>query len=158
MKNLAGQRTLRILDYIQQYQREHGYAPTIREMCTACNIPSTSTVNIYLNQLVKQGILERSPKSPRALHVVVGTSDERDSLYRQYADLSDRYVAVTDDLKLLKEALMPLVKLWAGKLSGQGDDDVFAVRLAYTGTEQAKVEAVVSYAQIRRVMALVGED
>lgn len=50
-------RTL-ILEYIKNYIREHGYAPSIREICKGTGISSTSTVQGYLQSLFDGGILE----------------------------------------------------------------------------------------------------
>ena len=40
-----------ILNFIVEYQKNNGYPPTIREMCKALNISSTSTVSYYLDML-----------------------------------------------------------------------------------------------------------
>jgi repressor LexA len=43
-----------IIDYI----KEHGYAPTIREIGEAVNLKSTSSVHTHMSKLFIEGVLE----------------------------------------------------------------------------------------------------
>ena len=52
-----------------------GYPPSVREICTAVNIKSTSTVHGYLNKLEKLGYIRRDPTKPRAIEVLDGNSN-----------------------------------------------------------------------------------
>ena len=65
---LSGKR-LEILDFIDRTQRERGYPPSVREICDAVNLTSTSTVHAHLGTLQKQGFLLRDPSKPRAIEV-----------------------------------------------------------------------------------------
>lgn len=65
---LTGKR-LEILDFIDRTQRERGYPPSVREICEAVNLTSTSTVHAHLSTLQKQGFLRRDPTKPRAIEV-----------------------------------------------------------------------------------------
>ena len=47
-----------------------GYPPTVREICAALNIKSTSTAHKDIESLVRQGYLVKDPSKPRALMVV----------------------------------------------------------------------------------------
>ncbi|MCL1849219.1 MAG: MarR family transcriptional regulator [Clostridiales bacterium] len=63
-----------ILAVISAHIRERGYAPSVREICEATGIPSTSTVHAHLRRLEEAGFLRRDPSKPRAmvlLHVPV---------------------------------------------------------------------------------------
>jgi repressor LexA len=64
-----GERHQRILDFIQDYQRKHKHPPSIREIGESCDISSTSVVNYYLDQLEKNGHIERDRKISRGLRV-----------------------------------------------------------------------------------------
>ena len=44
-----------IFDYIKENILKNGYAPSIRDICSALNIKSTSTVHTYLEKLEKKG-------------------------------------------------------------------------------------------------------
>ncbi len=48
---------------------EDGYAPTVREICTALGIRSTSTVFRYINLLVDEGYLDKMDNSNRAIRL-----------------------------------------------------------------------------------------
>ena len=65
---LSGKR-LEILDFIDRTQRERGYPPSVREICEAVGLTSTSTVHAHLATLQKQGFLRRDPTKPRAIEV-----------------------------------------------------------------------------------------
>ena len=64
-----GERHQRILDFIQDYQRKHKHPPSIREIGENCGISSTSVVNYYLDQLERNGHIERDRKISRGLRV-----------------------------------------------------------------------------------------
>jgi len=65
---LTGKRR-EILDFIERAQRERGYPPSVREICEAVGLTSTSTVHAHLATLQKQGYLVRDPTKPRAIEV-----------------------------------------------------------------------------------------
>ncbi len=55
--------TLQILHVFEDYYYEHGRPPTIREICAAVKINSTSHINYHLRILERQGLLRREPGS-----------------------------------------------------------------------------------------------
>jgi repressor LexA len=69
-----GERHQKILDFIQEYQREHKHPPSIREIGEYCDISSTSVVNYYLDQLEKSGYIERDRKISRGLRLAAPDS------------------------------------------------------------------------------------
>jgi len=64
------EREKRILEYMKAEIREKGYPPTVREICSALGIKSTSTVHKDIANLEKEGYLKKDPARPRALLVV----------------------------------------------------------------------------------------
>ena len=64
------EREQRILDYMRAEIRAKGYPPTVREICSALNIKSTSTAHKDIDSLVKQGYIKKDPSKPRALMLV----------------------------------------------------------------------------------------
>jgi repressor LexA len=64
-----GERHQRILDFLQEYQKENKYPPSIREIGEKTGISSTSVVNYYLDQLEKQGLIERDRKISRGVRL-----------------------------------------------------------------------------------------
>lgn len=63
-------REQRILAFMKQEIKAKGYPPTVREICNALGIKSTSTVHKDIASLVNQGYIKKDPSKPRALMVV----------------------------------------------------------------------------------------
>ncbi len=63
----------KILDFIKSEIENKGYPPSVREICAAVGLRSTSTVHAHLNHLEAQGLIRRDPTKPRALEVVDGS-------------------------------------------------------------------------------------
>ena len=59
-----------ILDYLKSEVREKGYPPSVREICDAINLKSTSTVHGHLTRLEKKGYIRRDPSKPRAIEIL----------------------------------------------------------------------------------------
>ncbi len=55
-----------ILSYLESYFSNYGYPPSIREICSNCNLKSTASAHEYLNRLERQGFLSKSPDKKRA--------------------------------------------------------------------------------------------
>jgi repressor LexA len=72
------QRERDILEYMKSEIREKGYPPTVREICNAVGIKSTSTAHKGLSTLVELGFIKKDPSKPRAL-MVVDNSEEKDT-------------------------------------------------------------------------------
>ena len=61
---------LEILEYIKSQILEKGYPPTVRDICEAVNLKSTSSVHSHLATLEKNGYLRRDPTKPRAIEIL----------------------------------------------------------------------------------------
>jgi len=68
-----GERHQKIIDFIQDYQRKAKHPPSIREIGESCGISSTSVVNYYLDQLEKNGYIERDRKISRGVRLTGST-------------------------------------------------------------------------------------
>lgn len=60
----------KILKYMISEIKKKGYPPTVREICTALNIKSTSTVHKDLENLEQKGFIKKDPSKPRALMII----------------------------------------------------------------------------------------
>ena len=58
-----------ILEYMKEEILKKGYPPTVREICQAVNLKSTSSVHAHLESLEKLGYIERDPTKPRAIEI-----------------------------------------------------------------------------------------
>lgn len=65
-----------IFDYIRDNIRRNGYSPSIRDICTALNIKSTSTVHTCLERLEKKGYIQKENGKSRTLRIEGVISDE----------------------------------------------------------------------------------
>ena len=59
-----------ILEYIKQEILNKGYPPTVREMCDAVHLKSTSSIHSHLESLEKNGYIRRDPSKPRTIEIV----------------------------------------------------------------------------------------
>ena len=56
-----------ILNFLTQFMNEHGYAPTVREICNAVGLQSTATVHYHLTALRDAGLIEMDEMKKRAI-------------------------------------------------------------------------------------------
>ena len=61
---------LLIYEFLKDFTSQKGYPPTVREICKAVGLKSTSSVHGHLKQLEKEGLIKRDPTKPRALEIV----------------------------------------------------------------------------------------
>lgn len=63
-------RERKILTYMKEEIKKKGYPPTVREMCTALGIKSTSTTHKDIENLELKGYIKKDPAKPRALMII----------------------------------------------------------------------------------------
>lgn len=68
---------LRVLNYVKECIKKDGYAPSVRDICKALDLKSTSTVHGYLVRLQKKGLIQKASLKSRAI-TVVGTQEKND--------------------------------------------------------------------------------
>ena len=61
-----------IYEFLKTYTDNKGYPPSVREICQAVGLKSTSTVHSHLNKLEKLGYIRRDPTKPRAIEILDG--------------------------------------------------------------------------------------
>ncbi len=69
-----------IYEFLKTYTENKGYPPSVREICEAVSLKSTSTVHGHLKRLEKKGLIKRDPTKPRALEIVELNSTKREML------------------------------------------------------------------------------
>ncbi len=65
---------LEVLNFIKREIYKKGYPPSVREICDAVKLKSTSTVHGHLERLERKGYIRRDPTKPRAIEVLDGNS------------------------------------------------------------------------------------
>ncbi|MDD3222223.1 MAG: transcriptional repressor LexA [Clostridia bacterium] len=59
-----------ILEYIKSEILSKGYPPSVREICTAVHLKSTSSVHAHLSSLEDKGFIRRDPTKPRTIEII----------------------------------------------------------------------------------------
>lgn len=59
-----------ILDYIKSEILNKGYPPSVRDICEAVHLKSTSSVHAHLATLERNGYIRRDPAKPRAIEIL----------------------------------------------------------------------------------------
>ncbi len=70
MEKLTSQQE-KLLDKIKQYVVNHGFAPTVRELCKEMDLNSTATVQVHLNNLEKKGYIKKEESKNRTIEILV---------------------------------------------------------------------------------------
>ena len=79
MKNTqATDKQQRVLDYVREQIKKDGYAPSVRDICKALDLKSTSTVHGYLARLEKKGLIQKAALKPRTLRIVGEETEQRE--------------------------------------------------------------------------------
>lgn len=68
-----------ILEYIKSEIIHRGFPPSVRDICEAVHLKSTSSVHSHLETLEKNGYIRRDPSKPRAIEIL----DDSFSLMRR---------------------------------------------------------------------------
>lgn len=71
---------LEIYEFLKIYTENKGYPPSVREICEAVNLRSTSTVHGHLKRLEKKGLIRRDPTKPRALEIIEMSNSKKEML------------------------------------------------------------------------------
>jgi len=73
-------KTEKLFNFLKRYQMDHGFPPSVREMCEAMQLNSTSTITYYLNYLEKQGKIKRGAYKNRAIEIIRNTNTYSDNI------------------------------------------------------------------------------
>jgi repressor LexA len=70
LKVLLTYKQIEFLRILQHYVKEHGFSPTVRELCQITGIKSTSTIKGYIDRLVEKGVIEKEDGKPRTIRIL----------------------------------------------------------------------------------------
>lgn len=73
-------RQTEIYEFLKLYIENKGYPPSVREICEAVSLRSTSTVHGHLKRLEKKGLIRRDSTKPRALEIVKNNRDKKEMI------------------------------------------------------------------------------
>ena len=61
---------MEVLEFLKSEILNKGYPPSVREICEAVHLKSTSSVFAHLETLEKKGYIRRDPTKPRAIEII----------------------------------------------------------------------------------------
>lgn len=67
-----------IYEYMKKFILDKGYPPSVREICVAVGLRSTSTVHGHLERLERKGLIRRDPTKPRAIEFLKDSITKRE--------------------------------------------------------------------------------
>jgi repressor LexA len=70
IKQTRGTRREQIYNFLVDFIKKNGYAPSVREICTGTDLSSTSSVYMHLLKLEDEGKIQVKRKSTRAIKLV----------------------------------------------------------------------------------------
>lgn len=70
IKRIRGTGRERVYNFIVEFIKNNGYAPSVREICTGTDLSSTSSVYMHLLKLEDEGKIQMKKQSTRAIKVI----------------------------------------------------------------------------------------
>ena len=80
MAEPISQKQMEIYNFLKAYIEDKAYPPSVREICTAVSLKSTSTVHAHLKTLEKKGYIHRESTKTRALEIIEFTERKKELL------------------------------------------------------------------------------
>ena len=75
------EKQMKVLEYVKEQIKKNGYAPSVREICQALGLKSTSTVHGYLARLQKKGLIQKAALKPRTIRITDDDKSGQQSFY-----------------------------------------------------------------------------
>ncbi len=107
---------IQIIEFIKKELQKKGYPPSVREICDAVNLKSTSTVHGHLERLEKKGFIRRDPTKPRAIEIL----DDEMNIYKK---------------EVIEIPILGRVTAGLPILAQQNIEDTFAIPVEFIGRE-----------------------
>lgn len=123
-----------ILEYIIRRQEVKGYPPSVREICEAVGLRSTSTVHGHLTRLEEKGYIRRDPAKTRAIEICRRPEAE-EPIDKQTFIPSERVVAFQNPVQGPELIAVPILgKVRAGEpiLAVENIEDYFPIPVDFT--------------------------
>ncbi|HOJ10820.1 MAG TPA: transcriptional repressor LexA [Clostridiales bacterium] len=120
----------KILNFMIKEVDEKGYPPSVREICKALDIKSTSTVHRQLELLMKYGFILKNPSKPRAIKIINNAKAESKDMISSISSSM-----VNCNLFNKEIASVPIIgRVTAGKpiLAVENIEDTFPVPVDFT--------------------------
>jgi len=134
----------RVLEFVKVYMDNNGYPPTFSEIRDAVGLSSKSHVDYYLGALEKEGLIQRTPHTPRGLRLV-GLSPATFEVRVEGTIAAGQPIEVGDEpgqeIELTPDIADPRKDLYALRVQGDsmvdalvGDGDIVIVNRSQEAT------------------------
>lgn len=70
MNNRSSKKQQQLLEFIDDFIKQHGYGPSYREIMSGLGYKSVSTVAVHVNGLLTKGYIRKKDNSARSIEVV----------------------------------------------------------------------------------------
>lgn len=100
MSEKLNERQLSILKFIKAEVQAKGYPPSVREICVAVGLKSTSTVHGHMNKLEEKGYIRRDSTKPRAIEILL-PEDEEDSMLEDFSNSMDNVTPLRNPVSMV---------------------------------------------------------
>lgn len=118
----AGVTRQAVYDYIRSYISTHAFPPTVREICTALNLKSTSTAHMHLQKLEDEGKIKRNPSMQRSIKLCEPKPDLCRNLPLVGAVAAGSPILAVDNIQ-------EYISLPAGLLHGADEEEAFLLQV-----------------------------
>ena len=129
------EREKKILTYMKAEIKTKGYPPTVREMCGALGIKSTSTAHKDLASLERKGYIRKDISKPRAIEILdfepENNLDQRNMHYEEEKNADPSRNPQTERADVLEIPVVGRVAAGAPILAEQNVEDTFPVPAQY---------------------------
>ena len=101
---------LKVIEYIAEFQKQQGYAPSQHEIAKHFEFKSLGTVQNYLTRLEKQGLLRKSWNAKRSLEVVFSKLPSTAAKPMPRDSLIPKVKALQTELQTTRTVPLPIQK------------------------------------------------
>jgi repressor LexA len=140
-----------VLDFVKQYQKKKGYAPSLEEIQQYFGLASVSTAHFHIKQLQKKGLLTKEEKQARTISAIKEKTTVEVPLLGSIAagepiealETPDETIAIPrSDIKLPFQHYALRVK--GDSMIGEGifNDDIVVIRSQKTADNGQTVVAI----------------
>lgn len=119
-------RQYEVLKYIKTQIREKSYPPSVREICVAVNLKSTSTVHGYLKKLEEFGYIKRDSTKTRAIEIICH-------------DPNETFTTLFERKTIISLPILGCVTAGEPILAVENITDVFPLPLDFVGNEDSYI-------------------
>lgn len=150
---MATKRQKEVLDFIQDYKKKHGYAPSLEEIKKYLKLSSVSTAHYHVKKLEELGLLRKGDHQPRAMTTVKETEMMRVPIVGTIAagepieaiELEDDFVTVQKTRPFSKNDIYYALRVKGDSMIDEGifDGDIVIIKKQSSAENGQTVVAII---------------